>query len=135
MTDYLDAAKRHKDDAEHLLIDLRLPNADQLFGLSTECAFKAIMLSLGMAMKNGKPVNKNHGHIDVLWNEFISFANGKNHASYVASMGITNPFDDWEVSQRYDNGSVITLQKVQQHKSGADIASKCLNIAILDGIL
>ena len=115
MPDYYDAAQRHWDDANHLLSTNRLPNADQLFGVSAECALKAIMLPLGMPMNNGRPLNKKHGHINVLWDEFITFANGK--------------------GQRYDHSSVISPQIVTVHKVSAEVAFNCLTQAVMDGVV
>ena len=54
--DFRDAAKRHWKDAEYLLEDERFAaNADHLFGMSAECALKAVMLSLGMQMVGNMP--------------------------------------------------------------------------------
>ena len=47
---FRDAAERHWADAGYLLEDDRIANADHLFGLSAECALKALMLSLGMIL-------------------------------------------------------------------------------------
>lgn len=136
MPDYYDAAQRHWDDANHLLKDTRLSNSDQLFGLSAECALKAIMLALGMPMKNGRPADsKKHGHINVLWDEFITFANGKGQAQYAAALGTTNPFHQWDVAQRYENGSVISMQIVTDHKNAAETAFDCLTKAVVDGVV
>lgn len=136
MPDYYDAAQRHWDDANHLLGNNRLPNADQLFGLSAECSLKAIMLPLGMPMKNGRPADsKKHGHINVLWDEFITFASGKGQAHYAAALGVTNPFSNWDVGQRYEHGSVISKQSVTDHKNSAEIAFGCLTQAVVDGVV
>lgn len=135
MADYYDAAQRHWDDANHLLTEVRLPNADQLFGLSAECALKAIMLALGMPMHNGRPVSKKHGHINLLWDEFITFANGKGQAHYAAALGTTNPFVNWDVGQRYEHGSAINMQIVDDHKKSAEIAYSCLTQAVVDGVV
>lgn len=135
MPDYYDAAQRHWDDASYLLSRRCLPNADQLFGLSAECALKAVMQPLGMPMNNGRPSRREHGHIDVLWDEFITFANGKGQAHYAAFLGATNPFHNWDVRQRYENGSIVSMQVVMDHKSSAEIAFSCLTQAIVDGVV
>ncbi len=46
--DFLDAAGRHRADAELLFEHGRWPNADQLYGLAAECGLKAVMEVLGM---------------------------------------------------------------------------------------
>ena len=135
MPDYYDAAQRHIDDAHHLLALSRLPNADHLFGVSAECALKAIMLSLGMPMTGGRPQNKNHGHINVLWDEFISFANGRGGAKYATSLGTAHTFCSWDVSQRYENTSTISVTDVMNHKESAGIAFNCLVQAVMDGVV
>jgi hypothetical protein len=134
MPDYYDAAQRHWDDANHLLSEERFPNADQLFGLSAECSLKAIMLPLGMPMNNNRPSNRNHGHINVLWDEFITFANGKGQAHYAAALG-RNPFVNWDIGQRYEHGSVISMQRVTDHKNSAEVAFSCLTKAVIDGLV
>ena len=59
--DFCDAAQRHWEDAGYLLADARPANADQLFGLSAECALKAIMLALGMTLRaDGAPEKPQH---------------------------------------------------------------------------
>jgi hypothetical protein len=137
MPDYDDAAQRHWDDANHLLDANRLPNADQLFGLSAECALKAIMLALGMKMRNNKPEDKRHGHINVLWDEFISFANDRNQAQYANSLadGSANPFTNWSVHQRYDHGGTIVMQTAHAHQAAARQAHHCLVQARVDGLI
>ncbi|WP_124950468.1 SAM-dependent methyltransferase [Sulfuriferula thiophila] len=135
MPDYYDAAQRHWDDANQLFSQDRLPNADQLFGLSAECALKAIMLPLGMLMTNGKPMDRRHGHVNVLWDEFITFANGKGQARYAAALGTTNPFINWNVKDRYENTTVVDAQVVTDHRNAAELAYGCLAQAIVDGVV
>ena len=135
MPDYYDAAQRHWNDANYFLSNNRLPNADQLFGVSAECALKAIMLPLGMRMKNGRPSNRDHGHINVLWDEFITFANGKGQANYAAALGASNPFANWDVAQRYEHGSAISMPIVTAHRHSAEVAFNCLAQAIVDGVV
>ena len=135
MPDYNDAAQRHWDDANFLLAAARIPNADQLFGLSAECALKAIMLALGMKMKHGKPEDKKHGHIDCLWDEFISFANTRNGVQYATTLSTNNPFANWSVHQRYEHSSQVSTQAISDHRAGAEQAFKSLIQAHIDGIL
>ena len=136
--DYCDAANRHWQDANYLLNDDRLANADQLFGLSAECALKAVMLPLGMQLKpNGVPVDKRHGHIDKLWDEFETFVETRGGAGYAAILASQpNPFaNGWMVDQRYHARSTILKHTVNNHHNGAKLAKICLDMAILDGIV
>lgn len=132
---FYDAALRHLGDANYLFADQRFANADQLYGQSAECALKAVMLALGMVMQDGKPQERKHAvHIDKLWSEFITFANGRNGTHY-ASAFLSNPFMDWSINQRYVKGSDILLGVVEAHQAGAEQAHSCLSQAILDGVV
>ena len=134
--DFRDAAERHWEDAGHLLANIRLANADHLFGLSAECALKAVMLSLGMPLRpDGEPADRLHRvHINRLWNEFVAFAHDRGGARYTAGInGISNPFDDWDINQRYDHRSGFASKVVENHQRAALIAKKILETAVLNG--
>lgn len=136
--DFPGAAKRHWGDAGHLLTDRRLPNADQLFGLSAECALKAVMVGLGMALRaDGAPDSRRHRvHINELWDEFLTFASNRGGARYSAHLStLSSPFVDWDIAQRYAPGSAIMANRVHGHQAGALLAQQCLNAAILDGVI
>ena len=104
-----EAAKRHWIDALFLRENKRLPNADQLFGFSAECALKAAMVSMGAPTKaEGDLSEKRHWqHIDALWAEFQAFAAGRRGSRVLSALaGFTvNPFLDWHASQRYGSDS------------------------------
>lgn len=137
-TDFRDAAERHWDDAGCLFNDNRPANADHLFGLSAECALKAVMAGLGMALRqDGAPQEQQHRvHINELWDEFVNFAQGRGGTRYVVAMtGVSNPFLDWDVSQRYAHRTDISIGAVGNHRSGAGKTIKILDLAILDGVV
>lgn len=133
--DFRDAAERHWEDAGHLLGDARFANADHLFGLSAECALKAVMEGLGMKLKNnGKPEDPYAVHINKLWNEFITFAHARKGAHYAArTSGTSNPFDNWDISQRYQHRSIITSEVAEKHQQAAMTAKQVLETAVLNG--
>ncbi len=136
--DYCDAAQRHWEDADRLLTDARLANADHLFGLSAECSLKAVMLPLGMKLRtSGKPEDDRHGHIDRLWDEFDAFVTNRRGARYAAILAPhANPFfSNWKVDQRYDARSTFIQSTVNEHRLGAKLAKTCLDTALLDGIV
>ncbi len=137
--DYRDAAARHFEDANHLHSMGRWANADHLFGLSAECALKAVMLALGMRMnpkKPDKPEARYAVHIDKLWMQFPAFASGRQAAKYAALMEPqSNPFQSWDVNQRYHHRSEITRERADQHKDGAEKARAVLKMAELDGVI
>lgn len=137
-TDFRDAAERHWEDAGCLLIDDRPANADHLYGLSAECALKAMMMGLGMPLRpDGAPEKKQHRvHINKLWDEFISFASSRAGARCTAYMdGVSNPFDDWDVAQRYAHRADISREAVNRHKSGTEKTKAALDAAIVYGVV
>jgi hypothetical protein len=137
-TDFRDAAERHWDDAACLFSDNRPANADHLFGLSAECALKAVMVGLRMALlQDGAPQERQHRvHINELWDEFVNFAQGRGGSRYVVAItGVSNPFSDWDASQRYAHRTDISIGAVSNHKNGAEKTITILNLAILDGVV
>jgi hypothetical protein len=141
MPNFRDAAQRHWDDAEYLLGNQRLPNADQLYGLSAECALKAIMQAAGelLLLENGKPEEQDmRRHIDKIWEVFLSFSNNRTLTHYAEALeNKSNSFKDnkWSIAQRYEDGSKITPEIVRQHKEAASSTIKLLLEAELDGLL
>jgi hypothetical protein len=125
--DFSAAARRHYDDAEHLLSNNRLPSADHLAGLAAECALKAILLRfLGASLgPSGKPIstinskNVPHGHLPTLWANLPLVATGRSGAQFAALINRANPFGAWDVADRYRNGATITHSRVQGHISEA----------------
>lgn len=134
--DYRDAADRHWQDAK-LLVDFeRLANADHLFGLAAECALKAVMVSLGMSMNEGKPAEKRHQvHINHLWGEFLAFVATRESVGYasILLLGGDNPFSDWHVAQRYGPQSLLDRPLVDRHAEAAGLTMRCLHASLLDG--
>jgi len=78
--DFVDAHRRHWQDAELLFDQSRWANADQLYGFSAECGLKAMMQALGMSVDaGGRPTDEKHRkHVQDLWPIFKSFVNGRN---------------------------------------------------------
>ncbi len=133
--DFTDAAQRHWTDAEHLFSMQRWPNSDHLYGLTAECALKAVMRALGMALdSDDKPSDRRHRvHINKLWTEFHTFASGKGASSYAAMLPTSNPFADWSIEQRYWHSAQVAHGSVQPHRQGAHEASEVLSQARQDG--
>lgn len=104
MVNFAEAARRHFEDADLLKDEKRLHNADQMYGLSAECALKEIMIVLGAEVTDEGDLTKPHKlHIDVLWSEFQSFAAGRRSTRYLGPLSAfpMNPFSDWKIEQRY----------------------------------
>ena len=132
--DFIDAAQRHWNDAEHLAAAMRWPNADQLYAFTAECALKAVMAGLGMKVRpDGSPERPYRIHIDKLWSEFHTLANGTGASTYAAMLAGQNPFHDWSVDQRYWHSSSVTAVQAQLHRRGAETAKQVLNQARIDG--
>lgn len=141
---YIDAARRHSDDANFLFKHSRLASADHLFGLAAECALKAVMANLGMEMDSDRPSDPKYiVHINKLWNLFFTFAEGRDAAQITAALGpeadepneSSNPFHDWDISQRYHHRSSFAASTVERHRAGADRSMKALDVARLRGII
>jgi hypothetical protein len=134
-TDYRDAADRHWEDAEHLRAGSRWANADHLYGLSAECALKAVMVGLGLELDaQDRPPPDYRVHVDKLWIQFPAFAFGRGGQTYAAPVaGAQNPFGDWSIDQRYSHRSNFGEATVLRHRDGAWIARSMLARAILDG--
>ncbi len=136
-TDFLDAHNRHWDDAELLLAQKRLANADHLYGLATECGLKRLMLAFGMSFDTAKDrptKGVDCKHADGIWGRFESYRCGHHRgAAYV--LPNTNPFIDWGINQRYANQNRFDDARVSQHKSGADTVRELVKKAQREGLL
>lgn len=136
-TDFLDAHKRHWDDAEHLFNDSRWANADQLYGVSAECGLKRLMVAFGMSfdMTKDRPADKKDMvHANKTWPRYESYRSG-HHQGAKFVLPTTNPFIDWDVSQRYAHRSNFDQTHVESHKQGADAVRKLITKAILEGLI
>ncbi len=132
--DFLDAAGRHRADAEFLFEHERWPNADQLYGFAAECGLKAVMMALGMPVDARGVPSRHRMHIDRLWDAFGGFAEGR-EAGHLAGYLGENPFPDWNVSQRYQSTASISPSAVEEHRRGTDIVFRLVAQVRLDGRL
>ncbi|MCP4695341.1 MAG: hypothetical protein GY862_00625 [Gammaproteobacteria bacterium] len=150
--DFKDAVFRHYRDAQFLRKPVAMSlvgdslgdyfggswgNADQLYGYAAECGLKAVMIGLNPSIINastGDLMREYRIHINKLWSEFNIFANKHNGAKYLNILPPdTNPFDNWNISQRYANSGDFTQAIVERHQSAASIVVKeVLQQAILD---
>jgi hypothetical protein len=134
-TDFYDAYQRHWKDAEFLYNNSRLPNADQLYGYSSECGLKCLMKLFGKPFDpaTGNPPKKDRVHIDQLWDRYEAFMNGIGITRYI--LLLPNPFDDWHISDRYAHENGFNKTHVDRHKSGAKTVTTLIDKAILEGRL
>lgn len=133
-THFREAAQRHHTDAS-LLLDLgRLGGADHLYGLSAECALKAILVGLGVIPSAGPPSGSPYRkHIDKLWAEFALYVGASGRPAY--SLPAQNPFADWRVEQRYHEDAFFTDSVIRPHQAGSDTTSQLIQQAVLNGDL
>jgi hypothetical protein len=134
--DFYWAYQRHWDDAEYLYADSRMANADQLYGYSAECGLKCLMQQcFGMRLDpaTGRPPEKDQKHIDKVWDRYETYRAGIGTAGYMLPQ--PNPFDNWNISERYAHESGFTKTLVDQHKAGAKIVQNLINKAIAEGRL
>lgn len=129
--DFANAADRYWIDANTLHQSGRLATADHLFGVSAECALKAIMVKL--SGKTSLP-GKYKIHLPYIWNEFIAYIPLSGTHPYAGVLS-SNPFSGWDVSDRYGHDSQFTASRVANHRAASSQAYKVLEKARLDGVL
>jgi len=120
------AARRHYDDAVHLCEHSRHASADHLSGFAAECALKDLLVGfLGARVpeRGGPPQDQagtSYGHLPQLWSQVQVTAGGRVGAQFLSLLAGDNPFGDWDVSDRYADGSAITAQRAWQHIRAAN---------------
>jgi hypothetical protein len=138
-TDYLDAMKRHWEDAELFWNQepKRLANADQLYVLVAECGLKALMTRLvdGYFDHNyGRPSNRtDRVHADEIWDCYINYLQGGAAARYALPTDLptdTNPFEQWEIDDRYANRMHFGQARVNGHRGAALIVKQLVDRAV-----
>lgn len=108
----------------------RLANADHLYGLSAECALKAI---LARTKFSGAQLPREFRiHINQLWDSFRSLAEDRCLSRYAASLPQDNAFSDWQISQRYCSRTIFVQRTVENHRSAAQDVRKLLRDFLYD---
>jgi hypothetical protein len=137
IADFLDAHKRHWDDAERLLPAQRWANADHLYGMAAECGLKRLMMAFSMPYDTAKdrPANQqDRVHADGIWARFESYRCGHMQGTgYV--LPANNPFHDWDVSDRYAHQSNFDQARAQAHQAGATVIRELVKKARREGLL
>lgn len=138
--DYGSASRRHWNDAVLLGQNNRLPNADQLYGLSTECALKAVMVACGAAAtpSGDLQVREHRVHIAELWPEYHAVVHGRTLHRYLAPLSsfADNPFSEWSVEQRYYRESALAGGATRvQHEKASRACQVILDRAVADGFV
>ena len=135
-TDFLDANERHWKDAETLFALGRFANADHLYGVAAECGLKRLMIRFGMAVNTtGGPAEKNDWkHANNIWARFEGYRSGKVEGTDYG-LPAANPFDNWDVSDRYAHQSNFSQASVQIHQAGAAAIGELIKKAQREGLL
>lgn len=137
--DYLDAHERHWQDADYLFNNQRLANADHLYGMSAECGLKRLMAAFGMPVDpiDGSPSGKDRlmdrTHADKIWLRYETYRSG--HALGTCFILPSNPFADWNASQRYAKQKDFDMARVTAHKNGAETVCKLIKEARKRGLI
>ena len=134
--DFLDAHMRHWTDAELLYAAQRWANADHLYGISAECGLKG----LTETFKNGPLAGKERRHImeankpETAWDVFEAYRSGHAQGAKFLLPSI-NPFNDWDVGQRYANQNHFNQARVDAHRLGAEQVGALVKRADAEGLL
>lgn len=135
--DFLDAHERHWEDAERLYQAQRWANADHLYGMAAECGLKRLMLAFGMRVDavTGSPVDKKDWrHANSVWMRFESYRSGHVHGTgYALPSG--NPFENWDVTDRYAHQSNFDQALAHGHQVGAQVVRQFIAKAQREGLL
>lgn len=116
---FTQAALRHWRDAECLTEKGGIENADQLYGLAAECAIKHALLRLPAFSSQGVLQETYKQHIDVLWRRVGHQSLQKSHPRLLAMIKAEEPFQDWEIKQRYCADGGISHEKMKPHQEAA----------------
>ncbi|MBF0123923.1 MAG: SAM-dependent methyltransferase [Magnetococcales bacterium] len=141
-TDFLDAHFRHLEDAGRLFGSSRWANADHLYGLAAECGLKRLMMAFGMSVdpSTGTPSNsQDRVHVmenkksNNTWDRYDAYRMGHYLASRYA-LPATNPFTDWDISQRYAHQSHFDQTRAHSHRQGAIAVHTLVKKAMQEGL-
>lgn len=136
--DFVDAHRRHWEDAELLFDDARWASADQMYGFSAECGLKAVMKALGMRVDDatGAPEEKKYWkHVQDLWPVFRTFAQGHGGERHLHRLPEENPFRDWSHHDRYAHRRHWMEANLGRHRDAARGVRNMVELARQDGLL
>ena len=139
--DFFDAHGRHWEDAELLFERKRWANADHLYGLAAECGLKRLMVAFGMKtdVTTGSPkaredkVHMGPSNGQDLWSHYGSYCQGRWATVY--ALPAQNPFDNWNVDQRYAHNAEFSQAIVGPHRNGAESVHELIRKARREGLI
>ncbi len=138
-TDFLDAHRRHLQDADLLFNVPRLANADHLYGIATECGLKRLMIAFGMETDRttGAPIDRKNDrvHADEVWMRYETYQSGHVQGSRYGLPSSSNPFDDWKAGQRYGHSQCFDNARVDPHRTAAHSIHRLVKSAEMEGLV
>ncbi|ASF45599.1 hypothetical protein [Methylovulum psychrotolerans] len=144
--DFKNAAIRHFNDGELLYAHSRWANADQLYGVSSECVLKHIIVGLkpdsvdpitGDFLRNSphkKHFDNQYAARD-LWDHFSVTFNVDLLARSGYGMPDVNYFGDWDIFQRYVHECCIDKQRTDSHRSATRELHNLLQELFIKGVI
>lgn len=136
MPDFYDAHLRHLRDAEILYAQSRWANADHLYGFAAECGLKRLMLEFEMPMDGEKPKkDKDAKHIDKIWKRYESYRSKHVFGARFMLCISSNPFEKWDVNERYKHQSQFNQVVVDPHKAAALHVNSLIKKAQIEGLI
>lgn len=139
--DFLDAHDRHWKDAELLFNAKRWANADHLYGLAVECGLKRLMAAFGMKINavTGSPaarvdwVHVGSSNGQDLWARYGAYCQRQWAVTY--ALPTQNPFNNWDVAQRYAHQNNFSQGFVEPHRQGAEVVYQLIQKAKIGGLI
>lgn len=123
MENYADAALRHWKDAQLLDKENRVENADHHYGFAAECAIKKVLIELPTFSNAGTLEGSYKEHVNILWNKVTRQSLQKSYPTLLAILKTTNPFQDWDVNQRYHSNGKVVRDAMEPHRNVLNVFS------------
>ena len=118
--DYLVSARRHCKDADTLVNSAGKPNAGQLYGLSVECALKALLVNLGVHTgADGTIAEDFRRHIPQLVNDMTTLPDGRPASALHAAVPHLAKLHDWRIEHRYWRAKDLPLASLPNWQAAA----------------
>jgi hypothetical protein len=129
--DFAASAIRHFRDGDLLQGSRRSDNADQLYGLATECAIKTALSELPTCLADGGLSPAYRKHVNEIWS-LVPLQNlGRRHRGLVVVLkALRDAFTTWSIDQRYGPDGAVGDDVVEGHRR---VASRVLGSVGLVG--
>lgn len=112
---FTEAAIRHYLDGKGLFEVQRFDNADQLFGIATECALKSCLRN--RCYLDQELDRQFRVHVNELWEKISIHIDPKAYPSVFQLLNsASRPFNDWNVAQRYEATGFVKTEVCDSHK-------------------